>query len=206
MRPGSLSDIPPISVQRVLPGSQSSGYLCICVRNQDVVPTKVLWMETIPWFITLYLHATTVAWVGSSGGEPATQTRVVRTHLILFKDGSVGIINYKVSDNLRRSPTLIETSVELPPKTSLLISVAVEKASIRYTEHPPDANRGWDIPAAVFTVSTGKRIYTTTLLAELPTPDFSMPYNVIIMTCTLAALFFGSIFNILTRSFAWVPS
>lgn len=99
----------------------------------------------------------------------------------------------------------METLVELPARTSVLITFAIEKASILYTEHPPDASRGWDIPAAVFGLSSGKRIYSTTLLAELSTPDFSMPYNVIIMTCTLVALFFGSIFNILTRSFVWIP-
>jgi phosphatidylinositol glycan class T len=99
----------------------------------------------------------------------------------------------------------METLVELPARTSVLITFAIEKASILYTEHPPDASRGWDIPAAVFALSSGKRIYSTTLLAELSTPDFSMPYNVIIMTCTLVALFFGSIFNILTRSFVWIP-
>lgn len=36
-----------------------------------------------------------------------------------------------------------------------------------------------------------RRIYTSNVLVDLPTPDFSMPYNVIIMTSTLLALFFG---------------
>ncbi len=34
-----------------------------------------------------------------------------------------------------------------------------------------------------------------------PTPDFSMPYNVITLTCTVMALFFGPAFNLLTNSF-----
>lgn len=40
---------------------------------------------------------------------------------------------------------------------------------------------------------------TTSLLLALPTPDFSMPYNVIILTCTVVALCFGSMFNLLSR-------
>lgn len=48
------------------------------------------------------------------------------------------------------------------------------------------------------------RVYTDTLLVSLPTPDFSMPYNVITLTCTVIALCFGSIFNLLTRSFQMV--
>jgi len=94
-------------------------------------------------------------------------------------------------------------SLRYPP----YLTVAIEKASIAYTEHPPDASRGWDLPPAVIQPLDHhgpQRIYTSTLLGDLPTPDFSMPYNVIIMTCTLVALFFGSIFNLLTRSFTWV--
>ena len=49
-----------------------------------------------------------------------------------------------------------------------------------------------------------QRIYTPTLLADLATPDFSMPYNVIILSCTLITLIFGTIFNVLTRKFVVV--
>ncbi|KAH0055487.1 hypothetical protein KCU72_g4585, partial [Aureobasidium melanogenum] len=35
----------------------------------------------------------------------------------------------------------------------------------------------------------------------LPTPDFSMPYNVIILTSTVMAMAFGSIFNLVVRRF-----
>jgi phosphatidylinositol glycan class T len=42
-------------------------------------------------------------------------------------------------------------------------------------------------------------IYTSALLVDLATPDFGMPYNVIIFTCSLIAFIFGSVFNLLTR-------
>lgn len=96
------------------------------------------------------------------------------------------------------------------------------KEYIRYTEHLPDASRGWEIPPAIFYLldeqgTTGggynktynekqqqqqserRRFYTSKLLTDLPTPDFSMPYNVIIMTSTLMALFFGSVVNLGAR-------
>ena len=41
--------------------------------------------------------------------------------------------------------------------------------------------------------------YTEVLLVPLATPDFSMPYNVITLTCTVLALYFGSLLNILRR-------
>ncbi|KAA1087281.1 Subunit of the glycosylphosphatidylinositol transamidase complex-like protein [Puccinia graminis f. sp. tritici] len=45
------------------------------------------------------------------------------------------------------------------------------------------------------------RYWTTCALVDLATPDFSMPYNVIIVTSTAMALFFGSVFNLLVRDF-----
>jgi phosphatidylinositol glycan class T len=41
--------------------------------------------------------------------------------------------------------------------------------------------------------------YTEVLLVPLTTPDFSMPYNVITFTCTVLALYFGSLLNALRR-------
>lgn len=89
------------------------------------------------------------------------------------------------------------------------MTLEVTKAFLRYTEHPPDAQRGWDLPPAVFVpIGTGEggsdgveRIYTPILLVDLATPDFSMPYNVIIMSSTLITFIFGSVFNLLTRKF-----
>lgn len=43
------------------------------------------------------------------------------------------------------------------------------------------------------------RSYTEVLLVPLTTPDFSMPYNVITITCTVFALYFGSLLNALRR-------
>lgn len=92
------------------------------------------------------------------------------------------------------------------------MTMDVTKAFLRYTEHPPDAQRGWDLPPAVFVPIRSdregsdelERIYTSILLVDLATPDFSMPYNVIIMSSTLITFIFGSIFNLLTRKFVVV--
>jgi hypothetical protein len=43
------------------------------------------------------------------------------------------------------------------------------------------------------------RMYTEVLLVTLPTPDFSMPYNVICLTCTVVAIAFGSLYNLSTK-------
>jgi phosphatidylinositol glycan class T len=44
-------------------------------------------------------------------------------------------------------------------------------------------------------------VFTNNLLLTMPLPDFTMPYNVITLTCTLIAFFFGSLFNLFTRRY-----
>ncbi|KAI6029592.1 Gpi16 subunit, GPI transamidase component-domain-containing protein [Pisolithus microcarpus] len=112
-------------------------------------------------------------------------------------------------------PALIKVDDELISNVTLHLSMEISRAFLKYTEHPPDAMRGWDLPPAILfpvcepamgicgmqNTSAGMRdrMYTPTLLIDLPTPDFSMPYNVIIFSCTLITLIFGSIFNLLTE-------
>lgn len=48
-------------------------------------------------------------------------------------------------------------------------------------------------------------MYTEVLLVSLPTPDFSMPYNVICLTCTVVAIAFGSLYNLSTKRLQEVP-
>ena len=50
------------------------------------------------------------------------------------------------------------------------------------------------------------RIHTESLLVSLPTPDFSMPYNVICLACTVIAIAFGSLHNLTTRRFVLMDS
>jgi phosphatidylinositol glycan class T len=111
--------------------------------------------------------------------------------------------------------TTISLELSIPPGVTLRSHLPFNKAFIRYTEHPPDASRGFDLPPAIlylqdlaepepgqpFWQAPKPRLYSSKLLLDLATPDFSMPYNVIIMTSTLMALFFGSVFNAITRRF-----
>lgn len=109
----------------------------------------------------------------------------------------------------RSRGTHLELMLTVPANSTLTLTYDFEKAILRYTEYPPDANRGFDVAPAVIRLldnaadsnSRGVYLRTTSLLLPLPTPDFSMPYNVIILTSTVMALGFGSVFNILVRRF-----
>lgn len=116
----------------------------------------------------------------------------------------------------------------LAPQSQLLITFDYENNFLHWTEHPPDAHRGFDISAASLTIRVKPeqktsllalrsegiamsvdgldghsiiRLYTDGLLLMLPTPDFSMPYNVITLTSTIWALFFGSMVNMMLRRY-----
>ncbi|KAF8318956.1 Gpi16 subunit, GPI transamidase component [Clavulina sp. PMI_390] len=178
----------PLPIHRVLHGGLGDGTLAVHIHNSHSAPLDVLWVESLPWFIVLYLHTLSLRVNGIEKGN-------------LFQ-----LISYETPNDNSQSSTLFEALIHLPAKSTVEIQLNIHKSSILYTEHPPDASRGWDLPPAIFFLPGGEKIYTTTLLAELPTPDFSMPYNVIIMTSTLLALFFGSVMNTVTRSFGWIPS
>lgn len=120
--------------------------------------------------------------------------------------------------------------MRIPPHTTARLLLAYETASLWYTEYPSDANRGFSVPGASLTLLSPPppphdppssspprpgdarflalrplrlRLNTPTTLVSLPTPDFSMPYNVIILTSTVIALYFGSVLNGMVRTW-WV--
>nr|GAT60861.1 GPI transamidase component GPI16 [Mycena chlorophos] len=183
----------PLSIRRTLKGyTQDNGELSVLIKNDQDRSVDVAYLETMPWIVQFYLHT-----------------------LILQIDG---VTRPELLRNITYTPpvphsraTMFQAIVQIPPRSTLKLSMDITKAFLRYTEHPPDAQRGWDLPPAVFVPLDSepqRRIYAPTLLVDLATPDFSMPYNVIIFTCSLIAFIFGSIFNYLTRRFVvlQVPS
>jgi len=112
------------------------------------------------------------------------------------------------------------------------ISFKFEKAFLRISEFPPDANRGFDLPAALLSLppvaprdghefgesrlldlvegvasevgdTHSEGVYMQGALLTLPTPDFSMPFNVTTMVCTLMSLLAGALLTTLTRRPGW---
>ncbi|TFK68442.1 Gpi16 subunit, GPI transamidase component [Pluteus cervinus] len=179
----------PLTVKRTLRGtSQAYGQLSITVQNRLSSELPVLYLETMPWLVQFYLSTLKA----SIGGKPHALSNLTYIPAIPHS-----------------RPTTFQMLLTIPAKSDLEIVLDVNKAFLLYAEHPPDAQRGWDLPPAILTPlvpianhSTGQlRIYTPTLLVDLATPDFSMPYNVIIFTCSLIAFLFGNVFNLLTRKF-----
>ncbi|ORY37226.1 Gpi16 subunit, GPI transamidase component [Rhizoclosmatium globosum] len=181
--------VPTIQLHRHLTGygRERGGFNLRLTNNDPTAPQSVTLLEVLPWYLHLYLHT-----LQTTTTSVSDNTRILATPNITQR--------YQLSIP-RSRPSILEFSLALPPASTTTIHYEFDRAFIKYTEHPPDANRGFDIPPSVLTVHTEKpyRIFSEILLIALPTPDFSMPYNVITMTCTIVALYFGTVFNLIVK-------
>jgi phosphatidylinositol glycan class T len=162
---------------------QERGGMHTVITNPHPASQRIVYLESLPWYLRPYMHTLKI-------------------------EGSTAEKMYYSPASDRRKGTHLEILLEIPAFSTVQLTYDFEKAILRYTEYPPDANRGFDVAPAIIRIlspipSQGEDSYvrTTSLLLPLPTPDFSMPYNVIILTSTVIALGFGSIFNLLIRRF-----
>ncbi|XP_061910365.1 GPI transamidase component PIG-T [Entelurus aequoreus] len=190
-------------------GLQTGEIHTLIYNNHPYRSFPVLLLDSVPWYLRLYIHTLTVTSKG--------------------KTNSPSYTHYEPSKD-RVRPHLLEMLVQLPPNSVTEVTVQFERALLKWTEYTPDPNHGFYVGSSVVSslvpsiVATDQnatqerplfssffpskeelgyfvRIYTEPLLVNLPTPDFSMPYNVICLTCTVVAVGYGSIYNLLTRTF-----
>ncbi|KAF2123941.1 GPI transamidase component GPI16 precursor [Dothidotthia symphoricarpi CBS 119687] len=193
MKTGLIRAEPPLFAARSINGhGQERGSTQAIIRNPSTTEAvEIVYLESLPWFMKPYLH-TLRARIDTTPESPIKETY------------------YRPAVDRQRG-THLELRLVIPPSSTLTLTYDFEKAILRYTEYPPDANRGFDVAPAVIRLLSpppgdrkGIYVRTTSLLLPLPTPDFSMPYNVIILTSTVMALGFGNIFNLLVRRFVGV--
>ena len=180
-------------------GQERGGVQTLLTNPHKTSSIEFVYFETLPWFMKPYLH--TLAARLSTSSNPSPE---------IIKETF-----YRPALDRRRG-TQLELLISVPADSTVILTYDFDKAILRYTEYPPDANRGFDVaPAVIRLLPAGRNasrssvergqtevyIRTSSLLLPLPTPDFSMPYNVIILTSTVMALAFGMIFNLLVRRF-----
>ncbi|KAL8783791.1 MAG: hypothetical protein Q9213_004407 [Squamulea squamosa] len=185
---------PPLYASRSFTGhgQERGGVQTLLTNPSSNAAVSFTYFETLPWFMKPYMHTLNAQIAASSN----PQEEIIKS------------IYYRPAVDRQRG-TQLELEITVPPASTVRLTYDFEKAILRYTEYPPDANRGFDVAPAVIRLhpdpsdASSKAVYlrTTSLLLSLPTPDFSMPYNVIILTSTVIALAFGSIYNLLVRRF-----
>ncbi|KAL7003148.1 hypothetical protein U1Q18_004306 [Sarracenia purpurea var. burkii] len=177
--------------------------------NGDRCSLQVNVFQVVPWYVKVYYHTLQVF----VDEQPQSVADAVEKMRVSPSEDKV-------------SPGVMEMVLKLPCGVrSAALTLEFDKGFLHIDEYPPDANQGFDIPSALvsfpdFQASvnfledasskespllsklqerTRVLSYTEVLLVPLTTPDFSMPYNVITITCTVFALYFGSLLNVLRR-------
>ncbi|KAG5519309.1 hypothetical protein PMAC_001934 [Pneumocystis sp. 'macacae'] len=184
-----VTDVP-LFVERT---ATRKNQISVILSNPQSTDFYVVYLETLPWFMKPFIHTLTAHLLFSNTKHPLDFENIYFRPSIDRKRGSY-----------------FEVHIRIPKNSSVEIVWEFEKMLLRYAEYPPDPNRGFNIAPSIFTVFPTELvehvepiavIRTTSLLLTFPTPDFSMPYNVIVLTSTVIAMLFGGIFNLLTRKF-----
>ncbi|KAK5135831.1 hypothetical protein LTR08_004658 [Meristemomyces frigidus] len=230
---------PPLYATRHITGSgQEHGAMHATLRNPHPHAQRIVYFEALPWYLRGFMHTLVLSYTEGNDhekeeGREKEGGRVLPVEKMFY---------LPAIDRQRGSQ--LELQFVVPARGAVALTYQFDKAVLRYTEYPPDANRGFDVAGAVIRVLTPSSAFsssfapqphsssttnsgsnnsgsnnnlTTTpqaqhdyylrtppLLLPLPTPDFSMPYNVIILTSTVIALGFGSLFNLIVRRFVLV--
>ncbi|KAI9809576.1 MAG: hypothetical protein M1825_000008 [Sarcosagium campestre] len=213
LTPPLIPPTPPLYAERTFTGhgQECGGVQTLLTNPSTTGAISFVYLESLPWFMKPYLHTLTAKLSSSPSATSSASASPSIIQEILYRPALD-----------RRRPTHLELLLRVPANSTAILTYAFDKAVLRYTEYPPDANRGFDVPPAIIRLVDGDDDFlstsssstvaaqdqrhpvylrTTSLLLPLPTPDFSMPYNVIILTSTVMALAFGMIFNLLVRRF-----
>ncbi|XP_020575014.1 GPI transamidase component PIG-T isoform X2 [Phalaenopsis equestris] len=211
----------PFHVNRFLMGSGNErGSVAITIRSanlhehflraSDSCGVDAVIFQVVPWYVKVYYHTLHIF----VDGKAQIISDVVRKMKISPSEDKL-------------SSGSMELMLKFPCNMdSATLTLDFDKGFLHIDEYPPDANQGFDIPSALvsfpdfrcgrsyqldelmhyqstllskFQEGNPVQTYTEVLLVPLTTPDFSMPYNVITFTCTVLALYFGSMLNVLRR-------
>lgn len=203
---------PPLYFNRYVLGyGKEFGGIVTELTNNFWTPINVVIMENAPWWLPIQLSSLRI------NGE-------AKSDLMISQFYSPG--------RSRQKPYHLELLLKLPPRSTTTITIDFEFVFLKWQEYPPDANHGFYIGSALISanlptarnysslpitgstfssiVNASKQWYpavfrTNGAMVSLPTPDFSMPYNVICLACTVVALAFGPLHNICTKELTLKP-
>ncbi len=150
----------------------------------------LLHSQVYPWMLIVYTHTLSIE------AQPPTAHTVWHT------------LGYLPA--LGRRPTVYRMAASLPPNSTTTLSFAYEAPLLRLHEYGPEPHRGVEIPSSVMYVcnSANKhthhdqpvgrghcgdgrhaaRVYTDPILVPVPLPDFSMPYNTVMIASAVMAM------------------
>ena len=178
--------------------SEENGQFVIRIKNNYWKEQRILLLATYLPFTHVYYHTLDIRL------ENGTKLNAIKK---VFSSGSVGD-SLSLKD---RNPLIFELILDLPATSTVYVTIDFDHIFLKWLQYPPDASHGFYLPSVVLTtqlplmnnqtktVNRLVQIRSEIILLLLPIPDFSMPYNVICLACTVIALGFGPIYNATTK-------
>ena len=185
------------------------------IRNNAATPQRIVFLDVLPWYLRCYLHTLSLKNDKARGG-------LLRPLVTDFRPGKDRDRPY-VLELVVELPAKSETRISIEFEKSLLkwleyppdanrgfdVGSAVISAVLPSRKNFTGLGRRHSTFAEAMEADEGEgeaeyeafyQLHTERLLVNLPTPDFSMPYNVICLACTVVALAFGPLHNITTKN------
>ncbi|CAH0405472.1 unnamed protein product [Chilo suppressalis] len=203
---------PPLHFNRYVLGyGKEFGGIVTELVNNYWTAIDVVVLENAPWWLPIQLSSLRI--------NSEAESKLVKSQ-------------YYSPGRSRQKPYHLELLLKLPPRSTTTITIDFEFVFLKWQEYPPDANHGFYIGSAIIaanlptaknytslpvtginyhsTINASQSWYpavfrTNGAMVSLPTPDFSMPYNVICLACTVVALAFGPLHNICTKELILKP-
>lgn len=208
-----------ISTHRFLTNSNEKSFgIKTILHNVHDKKLTIVYFDTIPWFFRVYISSLKIEKKDGTSIKPDKLhftpglDRQQPNHLeIVFtlEPQTLYSIYFKVEYAYLKWD-------EFPPDTNhgFHINPGMISISLPINEHRNTQLRSFNLYSSISDILSSKviedvklkvvNVYTETLLMNLPVPDFSMPYNVICLTCTVIAIAFGSLHNFTTRKFVFM--
>ena len=166
-----------IAVFRSLLGSPSmperlGGTLHVNFFNSATHAVSIDYFEQLPFFLVPLWHTYAV-----DGNSKISKE-------VTFSDG-------------HSSPTYFRLKFVLAPGDSVNVRIEVAKKFIATGKFSFSFEKGFDLPSAVVRTGGegGETFLTRGLVVVVPLPDATATFNMIAITCTALALFYGSVFR-----------
>lgn len=187
------------------------------IRNNAAQPQRIVFLDVLPWYLRCFLHTLSLRNDKIKGGA--------LTPLITeFQPGRDRDRPYML-ELVVELPAKSETRISIEFEKSLLkwleyppdanrgfdVGSAIVSAILPDRRNFTGLRRRHSTFAESLEADGGGgeaedqeeafyQLHTEKLIVNLPTPDFSMPYNVICLACTVVALAFGPLHNITTKN------
>jgi hypothetical protein len=199
-------------------GMANRGRLETVIVNDHVdCIAHVEWRDVIPFFVTPQWRTLNAYIVehdqygdpGSSSDD--TQTKRATTSILPHVEwrttpAPAGRTNPAPS----QLDAVLRISTQLPPHTSLFVTLDYDPAFLSFEDFPGDPNRGMELAPSTVTLtclnnhnhsrhSSSFHLYSNSILILPPVPDMSMPFNVTSLTCSLYAYVVGTIVALVVK-------